>query len=140
VETMYLESKAAGDRYLLPLVMDLANPSAALGWAHQERLSLMQRGPADMVLALALVHHLALGNNLPLARIAAFLRGIARHLIVEFIPATDPQSAALIASHPSIAPGYSPQIFEEEFSRCFEIQERAELLESSRILYLMKAA
>ena len=66
---MRSENEAA----ILPLLLDLANPSPAQGWAQPERLSLEQRGPADAVMALALVHHLAIGRNLPLDRIAAFL-------------------------------------------------------------------
>src|SRR5690606_7989277 len=61
---------------MLPLVQDLINPSPGLGWAHHERMSLVERGPADVVLALALIHHLAIGNNVPFTKIAAFLRQI----------------------------------------------------------------
>ncbi len=57
---------------VLPLVSDLTNPSPGLGWAGEERKSLAGRGPVDLILAVALVHHLAIGNNVPLPHIARF--------------------------------------------------------------------
>ena len=60
------------EKNLLPLVLDLTNPSPALGWANTERDSFGQRGPVDMVFALALIHHLAISNNVPLPRVAEF--------------------------------------------------------------------
>ena len=73
VERNYREGSRREEQNLLPLVIDLTNPSPALGWQSSERLSLVDRGPADVVLALALVHHLAIANNLPLSRIVEFL-------------------------------------------------------------------
>ena len=59
---------------ILPLVLDLSNPSGGTGWANRERASLSERGPADLTLALALIHHLAIGNNVPFEKIAEFAR------------------------------------------------------------------
>ncbi len=70
VEQDYLALKANGEQHLLPLVLDLTNPSPALGWAHHERDSWLERGPVDLVMALALLHHLAISNNVPLAEVA----------------------------------------------------------------------
>ncbi len=66
VEHHWRSLSAEARASVLPLVMDLTNPSPALGWALEERRSLVQRGPADLIMALALVHHLAIGNNVPL--------------------------------------------------------------------------
>ena len=66
----YQESKKQHESNLLPLVIDLTNPSPAIGWDNAERASLAQRGPADLVLALALIHHLAISNNVPLEDVA----------------------------------------------------------------------
>ena len=82
---------------LLPLVSDLANPSPAIGWANGERMTLDERGPADLVLALALMHHLAIGNNVPLGRIADYFARIARRAIVEFVPKSDPMVQQMMA-------------------------------------------
>ena len=78
VEHNYLTSRAASEKNLLPLLMDLTNPSAGLGWAHHERLSLAERGPVDAILALALIHHLAISNNVPLRRIAQYFSETGR--------------------------------------------------------------
>ncbi len=72
VERNYRTMQAEAQRGLVPLQVDLTNPSPSLGWAHRERMSLVERGPADVVLALGLVHHLAIGNNVPLDYLAEF--------------------------------------------------------------------
>ncbi len=76
-------------RRMLPLVQDCLNPSPANGFLGFERESLMQRGPADVVLALALIHHLAIGRNLPLPQVAELLASLGKHVIIEFVPKTD---------------------------------------------------
>jgi ribosomal protein L11 methylase PrmA len=73
VEKNYLESVANAETNILPLVLDLTNPSPGLGWENRERTSIFERGSVDVVLALAIVHHLAISNNLPLGRIASLL-------------------------------------------------------------------
>jgi hypothetical protein len=78
VEKNYRQVRLNNEKHLLPLVLDLANPSPDLGWANRERLSLAARGPADALLALALVHHLAISNNLPLERIAEYFSQVCR--------------------------------------------------------------
>lgn len=138
VERMYIDARSRGDRYLLPLVMDLANPSPAIGWAHEERASLVQRGPADLVLALALLHHLAIGNNVPFDRIAAFLKSIGRQLIVEFVPKHDPMVSRLLASRADVFADYSQLMFETAFSLHFVIERRTSLTHSDRVLYWMR--
>ena len=74
VERNYLRCKREDDTKLLPLVLDLSNPSPAIGWAHSERFSVAERGPGDVVLALALVHHLAIANNVPLVDVPLSIR------------------------------------------------------------------
>lgn len=124
---------------ILPLVMDLANPSPAIGWEHKERASLVDRGPADVALALALVHHLAIGNNVPLERIALFFRRICRSLIIEFVPKEDPQVKRLLASREDIFPEYTKEGFETAFGKYFTVRETAGIEGTGRIVYLMSA-
>jgi ribosomal protein L11 methylase PrmA len=136
VEKSYRACRESGEGHLLPLLMDLTNPSSDLGWDGRERMSLESRGPADLVLALALVHHLAIGNNVPLQRIAAFFRRLARALVIEFVPKTDSQVQRLLASREDIFPHYTVEGFETAFGSCFELREREPLKDSERILYL----
>lgn len=138
VERMYIDARSRGDRHLLPLVMDLANPSPAIGWAHEERASLIQRGPADLVMALALLHHLAIGNNVPFDRIAAFLKSIGRQVIVEFVPKSDPMVRRLLTSRADVFADYSELMFEKAFSPHFVIERRTSLTHSDRVLYWMR--
>jgi hypothetical protein len=139
VEQNYRRVKAEGEHGVLPLLLDLTNPSPALGWAHRERLSLEERGPADVLLALAVVHHLAIGHNLPLERIARFLARIGRNLIVEFVPKSDSQVQRLLRDRADIFPAYTREGFESAFRNRFRIERTAAVAESERTLYLMSA-
>lgn len=137
VEKNYRECVRNNETNILPLVMDLINPSPAIGWANAERGSLMSRGPADAVLALALVHHLAISNNLPFSRIAEFFGGICKSLMIEFVPADDPRAARLISARRGIFHDYSRRLFEEKFSAIFEIRDTVTMEGAGRVLYLM---
>jgi ribosomal protein L11 methylase PrmA len=138
VERNYLDCVANGDIRILPLVLDLTNPSPAIGWNLEERMSLRDRGPADMLLALALVHHLAISNNVPLEQIAAFFHGIGKSLVVEFVPKSDSQVRKLLATRKDVFPDYRREIFEQAFSRYFEVLRVMEIPNSERTLYLMQ--
>ena len=119
-------------------MLDLTNPSPGIGWGNQERASLIERGPADAVLALALIHHLAISNNLPFANIATFLGQICEHLIIEFVPKTDSQVKRLLSTREDIFPDYTQKGFEGEFRKEFAIEASAPIAESERVLYRMK--
>jgi len=138
VEKNYQAVKKNGERKMLPLVMDFTNPSPAIGWDNHERDSLANRGPVDMVFALALVHHLAISNNVPLDRLAESLAALGRWLLIEFVPKEDSQVQRLLATREDIFPRYTPAGFEEAFSGPFEIVEKTPIEGSRRTLYLMK--
>jgi ribosomal protein L11 methylase PrmA len=135
VEASYARAAAAHDPRLLPLVMDLANPSPGLGWDGRERRALADRGPADAVLALALVHHLAIAGNVPLPMIAAWLARLGRRALVEFVPKDDPQSQRLLAVREDVFDRYHREALEEALARHFAIEWSAPLPESGRVLY-----
>ena len=137
VEVNYLRCVKEGETDILPLLLDLTNPSPGVGWENEERTSLIERGPADAVLALALIHHLAISNNLPLDRVAAFFSRICKWLIIEFVPKSDSQVQRLLQTREDIFPGYTRQGFEDAFDRYFAIQECVGIEDSDRTLYLM---
>jgi ribosomal protein L11 methylase PrmA len=139
VERNYRRVRETGETGILPLLLDLTNPSPAQGWAHRERLSLEQRGPADLVMALALVHHLAIGHNLPLSRVAEFLGRLGQRLVIEFVPKSDSQVQRLLQNRRDIFPGYTQEGFEQAFAGTFTIERRQAIAESERTLYLMTA-
>ena len=138
VDRNYAEVVARRETALLPLVVDLTNPSAAIGWANRERMSLTERGPAEVALALALVHHLAIGNNVPLAGVAAYLAEVSRHLVVEFVPKEDSQVQRMLATRPDVFPDYDLAGFERAFAERFEVLRKAPVRDSARTLYWMR--
>lgn len=137
VEKNYLRVRADNDPSLVPLLLDLTNPSPAAGWDNAERPALAERGPADAVLALALIHHLAIGNNVPLEMIAGALARLGRRLLVEFVPKSDSQVARLLVTREDIFDRYTREEFERTFSGPFEIVRRVPLAGSERALYVM---
>ncbi len=139
IEILYGQARKNAAEKILPLVMDLSNPSPALGWNSEERMSFIQRAPSDLVLAFALVHHLAIGGNVPFSRIARFLRSISKHLVIEFVPKDDSQCQKLLKFKDSNFPWYTEKEFENAMGSCFEILKKTPILDSSRTLYCMRA-
>jgi hypothetical protein len=138
VEQNYQRVRREKEINLLPLLLDLTNPSPALGWANSERNSFGQRGPVDMVFALALIHHLAISNNVPLQRIAEYFSALGKWLVIEFVPKSDSQVQKLLKSRKDIFEQYTKEGFEQAFARYYNIQEQIPVRESERILYLLQ--
>ena len=138
VEQNYRQMKSEKKENLLPLLLDLTNPSPSIGWANEERDSFAGRGPADMVLALALIHHLAISNNVPLPQVADFFARISKYLVIEFVPKSDSQIQKLLISREDIFPNYTREEFEAAFRQRFKICEATNVRESERVLYLME--
>jgi hypothetical protein len=138
VEQNYLAGKKDKENRILPLVMDFTNPSPSLGWSNQERHSLQERAPADALLALALIHHLAISNNVPLTLLAEYFHSLGRWLVIEWVPKEDSQVQKLLASRQDIFSEYHQEGFESAFGAYFNIHEKVPVQESPRILYLME--
>jgi len=138
VEQNYQQIKIKGEKKIVPLVLDLTNPSPSIGWHNSERDSLINRAPADMVLALALIHHLAISNNVPLPQLADFFADAGRWLVIEFVPKSDSQVQKLLSSRKDIFPNYTREAFEDAFAERFAIHEKIPVEESERFLYLME--
>ena len=136
VERNWRSCQRDDERRVLPLLVDLANPSPDQGWAGEERASFLARGPADCAFALALVHHLAIGNNVPLPRVADFLARCGRGVVVEWVPKEDPQVARMLASRRDVFPDYTAVAFEAALAERFDVRRRVPLRGSTRVLYL----
>ncbi|MEO3747745.1 class I SAM-dependent methyltransferase [Plantactinospora sp. B5E13] len=142
-DQLYRQLRADGERRIQPLVMDLADPSPGGGWGSVERASFAARADADAVLALALVHHLAIGRNVPLPAVLDWLvgflagAGAAGRLVVEFVHRDDPMAVRLLANKSA---GLFPDYRRAEFERLLEqrcvVQHRLELPSGTRTLYL----
>jgi len=138
VEINYLQMKKDRQTNLLPLVLDLTNPSPAIGWDNQERDSFYSRGKADLVMALALVHHLAIANNVPLGDIASTLATLGEHLLIEFVPKEDSQVKRLLRSRDDIFDQYSLNGLLEAFERYYKLDAQTPIPESERTMLLFK--
>ena len=138
VEENYRQVKTEKTENILPLLLDLTNPSPSIGWANEERDSFGGRGPADILLALALIHHLAISNNVPLLQVADFFAKLGKWLVIEFVPKGDSQVQKLLVSREDIFPEYTRDGFESAFQQRFRIAEAVNVRESERTLYLME--
>ena len=128
----------AGSRHILPLVVDFTNPSPSIGWESLERDSFLSRLKVDTAMCLALVHHLAIGNNLPLNRIAKLLSSICKELIIEWVPKEDSQVQQMLKFREDIFTDYTKESFEKEFSKYFVTIASEGIEGSLRGIYLME--
>ncbi len=134
-ERHYRALGKAGRTDTTPLVMDLADPSPGLGWAGAERAGLLERANADVILALALVHHLAIGRNVPLPMVMDLFADLAPQAIVEWVPRGDPMVEVLLASREDVFTDYTSEGFEAAIGARFEVRSRTPIAGSPRILY-----
>ncbi len=125
---------------VLPLWIDLTNPSPGLGWNHRERMAFWEREPPDMLLALALVHHLVIGNHLPWWALAEqWHRATRRWLVVEFVPKDDPQVRLMLRHRRDIFSDYTLDAFLQAFERFFHVRARRPIPETMRELFLLES-
>ena len=123
---------------ILPLVVDVTNPSPATGLMNEERPGFHERIKTDLVIALALIHHLVIGKNIPLKNLARLFGEISRVLIIEFVPREDEKVVQMLASRKDVFQDYNVSNFEHEFGRYFTIIERQPVEGSTRTIYLME--
>lgn len=138
IEQNYLKLKEMKETLILPLVLDLTNPSPGIGWENKERKSFISRGPTDAVFALALIHHLAISNNLPFNKIGSFLSKLCNILVIEFVPKSDSQVQRLLSTRLDVYENYSQENFENVFSEYFELVDDFSINDSERKIYIMK--
>lgn len=138
VELAYRWARNNKEENLLPLLQDLANPTPAQGWAGRERESFFERGQADVILALALIHHLAIGRNVPLPMIAETFSRLGEVAIVEFVPKDDSQVQRMLANRQDVFSHYNQASFEDAFNAHFRMAESQVIEGTSRRLYLWK--
>ncbi|MBI4043161.1 MAG: SAM-dependent methyltransferase [Deltaproteobacteria bacterium] len=136
-EAHYLRCKKEKNSSILPLLIDLENPSPSLGWGGEERFALHERGRADALLCLALIHHLA-AKGIPLHLMASYFAKLSSTLIIEFVPKEDPQIQCIIQSHEGLFAHYDQNGFEQAFSDYFRIISAHPIRESTRVIYWMQ--
>lgn len=119
---------------LLPLYQDLSNPSPQQGWRQRERYGLQERGPADALLALALIHHLAIAQNIPLANIAEWLCESAPCGLIEFVPKTDAMVQELLRLREDVFADYTLENFLNALQNLTKIHRVTQLKDTGRYL------
>ena len=120
-----------------PLFFDAANPAPIQGWAQQERYGMLQRGPADAILALAIVHHLAITRNIPLAMVANWLTSLAKAGVVEFAPKDDPMVQSMLSLREDIFDQYTLEHFEDCLTATARI-ERSQSLNGRHLIWFRR--
>ncbi len=137
INHLYQYIKTSGTALLQPLIIDLSHPSPSIGVNNTERSSFISRLSTDLCLALALIHHLAIGKNIPFSHIAFFLQSVTTKLIIEFVPKNDPKVRQMLSVKRDIYNHYTQSAFETSFRQYFNIQQQKEIAGSGRTLYCM---
>jgi ribosomal protein L11 methylase PrmA len=119
----------------LPLFLDATNPAPDQGWEQGERRGLGARASADAVLALALIHHIAISGNVPLDRVLAWLTSLAPRGVIEFVPKSDPMVIELLRLREDIFPDYNEESFVRSLQQRARIVARETISASGRKLF-----
>ncbi len=139
VSKLYHKVRSGKQQGIIPLVMDLSNPSPATGLNNKEHSSFAERiQNRDIGLCLALLHHLCLGRNIPFLPIAESMHASCKKLIIEFVPKSDIKSQQILSGKRDIYDGYTSKDFERSFEKFFTIREKRAIPGTERILYLME--
>lgn len=137
INRLYKNIKNSGEKNIQPLIINLSNPTPATGFNNSERSSFIDRTKADLVLALALVHHLAIGKNIPFDLIADFFSKLGKSLMIEFVPIQDEHVQLMLSQRDNIFHHYDQEHFEKAFSNYYTLVKKEIIPGSERSLYLM---
>ncbi len=138
VERGYRAIRSDRREDILPLLADLTDPSPSLGWGSAERAGLLERIDSDVILALALVHHLAIGANVPLPMIASLFAAMAPNAVVEWVPKEDAMVRRLLASRRDVFPGYTLEGFRDAFEEDFEVVRETPIEGTKRSIFHLR--
>ncbi|MFY7840767.1 MAG: hypothetical protein ACOVP7_10860 [Lacibacter sp.] len=136
IDSLYTRLKKEKLKNTLPIVLDLTYPSPAMGWANAERKAFFSRTKADVCLALALIHHLAIAKNVSFGQLASFFASICNTLIIEFVPKDDPKVQSMLQWRKDIFEGYTIEKFEEAFAPFFSLEKKSIVTGSQRTMFV----
>lgn len=140
VELLYRELRRSGPRNVVPLVMDLANLSPGQGWAGRERPAFDERRSPDLVLGLALVHHMRVAANIPLPLFLDWLRSLDAAVVLEFVGRDDEMFRKLLQNKREDYADYTAGNFESEVRARFSVRDRLKLKGGLRELFALEPA
>jgi hypothetical protein len=135
VERLRTDLLARGPSNILPLVGNVLDPSPGLGWRGDERVPLPRRGTPDLVLALALIHHVVIAGNVPLPEFIDWLAGLRGDLVIEFVSKADPMVQQLLLNKDDQYDDYTRELFEAALNRHFDVNAVEEVQPGRRVLY-----
>jgi SAM-dependent methyltransferase len=139
VDGLYRSLRGEGATSILPLFVDVTDPSPALGWRGAERRPLADRGSPDLTLALALIHHVAITGNVPVREFLDWLRSLESALVIEFPTTDDPLVQRLLArKREGTHPDYERAYFERALGELFQVESTEELSSGTRVLYIAR--
>ena len=137
VDVLYRETREGREQNIIPLVMDLANPSPGQGWAGRERAPFVGRRSPNMALCLALFHHLRVSANVPVSLLVKWLRSLDATVIVEFINRDDEMFAKLAENKREDYADYTLENFQSEVDKHFTVEDSMGLKGGKRVLFLL---
>ena len=137
--TLYRRLREEGSRTILPLTVNVADPSPGLGWRGSERTPLEERGRPELTLCLALVHHVAITANVPLEEFLGWLRSLGTSLVIEFPTPDDRMVQQLLAAkRERTHADYTRESFEQALTALFDVGRSLELSSGTRVLYFAR--
>ena len=138
IEHLYRKLKDEQGSTILPLVGNLTDPSPGLGWRHRERQTLEKRSRPDLILALALVHHLSIGRNVPLPDLVEWFASFEADLVIEFVAPEDAMVEQLLRNRDELDFGYTQGRFEACVADHFVIVGTEILQSGTRTIYYLR--
>jgi hypothetical protein len=138
VNNLYKKIRGTGAEKIHPLVLNLSNPTPAFGLNNEEHMSFIQRTKVDLVLALAVVHHLAIAKNIPFELIASFFSRLGNILIIEFVPKDDPKIKIMLEGRKDVFETYNEENFFKAFCTHYKILNSQAIGSSKRKMFLME--
>jgi hypothetical protein len=138
VDNNYNALKSSKIKNIYPLLIDFANPTPSYGWGNTERDALLRRIRPNLILSLAVIHHLRITSGIPLSKQASLFSLLSKHLIIEFVPKRDEKVITLLQNREDIFDDYTEQRFEEIFQEYFEILDKKNVSPTERTLYFLK--
>lgn len=135
IERLYNTLRSEKNKNILPLVVNLADSSPNLGWRGLERKSLTERGKPELILALALIHHVVISANIPLAEFIEWLASLGSNLIIEFVTKADPMVKLLLKNKDDQYHDYELDNFERTLASKFTIVKQCPLTSGTRYLF-----
>ena len=138
IERLYRELKAQSNTTVLPVVGNLTDPSPGLGWRHHERPTLEERSHPDLILALALIHHLAITRNVPLSELLAWFASFRADVVLEFVGPEDPMVEQLMRNRDPVDLQYTQDHFDACLAEHFVVARKESLQSGMRTLYFAR--